>query len=43
VSDDRCEDRTKSPRGVLRCILPYGHDVDPLSMHQIDFDDVEET
>ena len=35
----RCTDLTRSPRGSLRCVLDQGHDVDPLSMHTIDFDD----
>lgn len=32
VSDDTCDDLTRSPRGSLRCNLPRGHD----GMHRID-------
>jgi hypothetical protein len=38
AEDARCGDLTPSPRGPLRCILPAGHEVDPLSLHQIDLD-----
>jgi hypothetical protein len=36
----RCTDRTRSPRGWLRCTLIAGHDADPRSLHEIDFSDV---
>lgn len=33
----RCRDLTRSPRGLLQCVLEAGHDdEDPLSLHQID-------
>lgn len=32
----RCPDLTQSPRGWFRCVLPAGHDRDPLSLHTID-------
>lgn len=35
----RCANLTRYPRGWLRCVLPAGHDVDPLSLHQIDWGD----
>lgn len=37
-SDSQCQDVTQSPRGEIRCILPAGHDEDPLSLHTIDFE-----
>lgn len=33
---DRCQDFTRKPRGWFQCVLPKGHDTDPLSLHQID-------